>query len=188
MTAPDIAPAAWARIAAERPFLLRLARAQLTCAADAEDVVQEALVSALLGWSTLRDAAALRSWLVGILRHKVTDLLRRRRLAPQAFPHMESDSDDEPFDNAAAWHPAALAGMAGGEQQLMRRQLGRALEACAAELPSPAAQLLLLRELVGLEMDELPQDGTTQGALRVRLHRARHRMRSCLLRSWGAPD
>ncbi len=186
MTDADTEQGAWTRIAAERSFLLRLARTQLTCPADAEDAVQDALVSALLGWSTLRERTALRAWLAGILRHKITDLLRRRRLAPQPLP--AGDDGDEPFGNGDAWHQAVCAAMADGERQLARRQLGRALDACVAELPSPAAQLVMLRDAIGMEMDELPWPGVTAGALRVQLHRARHKLRTCLLQRWGAPE
>ena len=66
------------QIEALRPYLLRFASLQLRDAAAAEDAVQEALVAALAGESGFAGRANLRTWLTGILKHKIVDTVRRQ--------------------------------------------------------------------------------------------------------------
>ena len=60
-----------------RPYLLRYASLQLRDAHAAEDAVQEALVAALAGEAGFGGRANLRTWLTGILKHKIVDAIRR---------------------------------------------------------------------------------------------------------------
>ena len=61
----------------ERPYLLRYARLQLRSSAAAEDAVQDTLVAALAGQSGFAGRSAMRTWLTGILKHKIIDSIRR---------------------------------------------------------------------------------------------------------------
>ena len=65
-----------------RPYLLRYASLQLRDAAAAEDAVQEALVAALVGEASFAGRANLRTWLTGILKHKIVDAIRRQAREP----------------------------------------------------------------------------------------------------------
>src|SRR5258708_19239258 len=66
------------RAAAElRPTVLRIARLQLRNDAWAEDAVSETLVSALEGADRFGGQSQLKTWLVGILKHKIIDQFRR---------------------------------------------------------------------------------------------------------------
>ncbi len=70
---------------------------------DAEDCLQETLLSALRAYPRLRDGANLRAWLYTIAQNKATDALRRRsrrrterldgmgRLEPSETPHQSAD-------------------------------------------------------------------------------------------------
>ena len=76
----------------------------------AEDAVQETLLSALQSWTRFRGDCSLRTWLTGILKHKILDEFRRQqREAPLESPgdvdgaHMDSDSAQDP-DFAADGH------------------------------------------------------------------------------------
>jgi len=60
-----------------RGYLLRVARLQLRDEALAEDVVQETLLAALSG-SGFSGKSSLRTWLTGILKHKIVDAIRRK--------------------------------------------------------------------------------------------------------------
>jgi DNA-directed RNA polymerase specialized sigma24 family protein len=63
-----------------RGYLLRVARLQLRDEALAEDVVQETLLAALSG-SGFSGRSSLRTWLTGILKHKIVDAIRRKTSA-----------------------------------------------------------------------------------------------------------
>jgi RNA polymerase sigma-70 factor (ECF subfamily) len=56
--------------------------------------VQDVFVAALTGLRTFRGSSSLRSWLLGIARHKVEDYYRRRLREPGALP--EDGEGDEP--------------------------------------------------------------------------------------------
>mgnify|MGYP000715180077 CR=1 FL=1 len=71
---PAISPEA---VEGERAYLLRFASLQLRNPAHAEDVVQETLLAALEGLERFSGRSSLRTWLTGILKHKVIDHLRQ---------------------------------------------------------------------------------------------------------------
>lgn len=176
----------------ERPFLLRLARLQLNSDADAEDAVQEALLGALKGWSGYAHKASVRSWLTGILRFKIIDIIRARRMVPlEASPVVDIDDDgsfslDALFTAEDAWHPDVFIDTLCGETQMAQRQLLDIVELCMARLPEQSARLFLMREYLGLDLAEIEQGAAISGGnLRVVLYRARMRLRECTVRAWG---
>jgi len=58
-------------------------------------------------------------------------------------------------------------------------------ELCQKNLPEQQAQIFMLREMVGLEADEICQDmNISPSACRVYLHRARLGLRECLEQRW----
>src|SRR5687768_3076087 len=75
-----------------RPQLLRFALLHLRDAAAAEDAVQETLLAALQSGGGFAGQSTVRTWLVGILKHKIVDHLRRQ--ARQQPLDEESSADD----------------------------------------------------------------------------------------------
>ena len=67
-----------AEFASQRSYLLRYASLQLRNATVAEDVVQDTLVAALNGQQRFAGRSAVRTWLVGILKHKIVDAIRKQ--------------------------------------------------------------------------------------------------------------
>ncbi len=179
----------WRQLAQERPFLLRLARLQLSSAADAEDAVQETLLGAIKAWDSYAARASLRSWLTAILRHKIVDAIRARRyLAPA--PHGLAGEDGREFDplftSDDAWHPEAFVDTVCGATRAAERQLLDIIEICMNRLPEDTARLFLMREYLGMELKEIEQSCSISGGnLRVTLYRARMRLRECAVRGWG---
>src|SRR6266404_3618067 len=66
-----------AEVEALRPYLLRYASLQLRNSDAAEDAVQETLLAALAAEASYEGRANLRTWLTGILKHKIVDAIRR---------------------------------------------------------------------------------------------------------------
>src|SRR3954468_9468751 len=99
----------------QRSYLLRVARLQLRDEALAEDVVQETLLAALSG-SGFSGKSSVRTWLTGILKHKIVDAIRRKQrdatpmaaLAPEGS-ELDVDDFDALFREDGAWQtrPAA---------------------------------------------------------------------------------
>ena len=169
------------RVERERPYLLRYASLQLRDAQAAEDAVQETLLAALAGESGFGQRASLRTWLTGILKHKIIDAIRRTsREAPAAG----EDEFEALFDERGHWieMPAAWANP---DASLDQKRFFAALELCLARLPVKTAQTFMMREHMGLETDEICKElAITATHCWVLLYRARMALRECLTKEW----
>lgn len=181
---------AWSELTGERPFLMRLARMQLSSPADAEDAVQETLLAGAAGWPGFQRTSSVRSWLTGILRFKIIDAIRSRRAQTHRFESISEQemafNIDALFTAEDAWHPAVFVDSVCASVMVERRQLLDLVEICMSRLPEQTAQLFLMREYLGMELPEIEQTCTiSSGNLRVLLYRARMRLRDCAVRGWG---
>jgi RNA polymerase sigma-70 factor, ECF subfamily len=173
-----------------RRFLWRLARLQLRSDSDADDVVQDTLLAAALSAASYTPATPLRAWLTGILKHKIIDNLRaRQRHDPKRGGLQEVVDGWQPakdFDDNDRWDATTFLEHRCPQTLASQKQLMGLLEICLAGLPARAAQLLLMREYLGLDTDEITsQTGLTPANLRVILHRARLQLRRCVVAAWG---
>jgi RNA polymerase sigma-70 factor, ECF subfamily len=169
-----------ARVEEERPYLLRYARLQLRDSHAAEDAVQEALLAALAGEASFGGRSNLRTWLTGILKHKIVDAIRRRSRDPE--PLAETAEFDALFDETGHWHEAPVAWP---ENSLEQKQFFAVLEECLSRLPAKTAQAFMMREHMGYETDEICQEiGVTPTHCWVLLYRARMALRECLNTNW----
>ena len=170
-----------------RPYLLRYASLQLRDSAAAEDAVQEALLAALAGEAGYGGRANLRTWLTGILKHKIVDTIRRQsRERPAADLVSEGDDGefDGLFDNRGHWEEMPDA-WEQPEGALGQKQFLAALEACLRALPERTARVFMMREHLGLETSEICKElGITSTHCWVMLHRARMALRLCLTTNW----
>src|SRR5436190_10762769 len=96
MASPPV-PTAALELEKHRSYLLRFALLQLRDASAAEDAVQETLLAALQAPERFGGRSAVRTWLVGILKHKVIDHLRRTRREP-AVEGLAEESSTEDLD------------------------------------------------------------------------------------------
>src|SRR5437868_678644 len=85
-----------------RPYLLRFALLQLRNSSAAEDAVQETLLAALERAARFAGQSPLKTCLVGILKHKIVDHLRRQAREPQAF-ETRTDDFDALFEEDGHW-------------------------------------------------------------------------------------
>jgi len=158
-------------------------------AAIAEDLVQDTLLAALGAKGDFAGRSNVRTWLVGILKHKLVDHLRKRGrevgLAGDAGDELDEAAWAGRFDGSGHWlerprdwgDPAALAENAA---------LGAAMQACIERLPERARMLFVLREIDGLATDELLEllGISSANNLWVMLSRAREKLRACLEQGW----
>jgi RNA polymerase sigma-70 factor (ECF subfamily) len=168
-----------------RPQLLRFARHQLRNPAWAEDAVSETLVAALEKPHAFAGASQLKTWLVGILKHKVVDQLRRHaREAVSLSAEDGEDIDELLFDASGHWREAPRD-WGDPEHALRERQFFEVLEACVERLPAAQGRVFMMREWLELESDEICKElSITATNLWVLLHRARLRLRDCLQAGW----
>jgi RNA polymerase sigma-70 factor (ECF subfamily) len=170
-----------------RPYLLRYAALQLRDSAAAEDAVQETLLAALAGEANFAGRSNLRTWLTGILKHKIVDAIRRQsRERPDAAAGEDAGEFDGLFDRRGHWQEAPDAWQQ-PEGSLQQKQFLAALEACLRALPEKTARVFMMREHLGLETPEICKElGISATHCWVILHRARMALRLCLETNWFA--
>jgi RNA polymerase sigma-70 factor (ECF subfamily) len=176
------------RIEALRPYLLKYASLQLRNAEAAEDAVQETLLAALAAEASFAGRADLRTWVTGILKHKIVDAIRRAsRERPLEGGDGEGTADfDALFDERGHWleRPAEWQNP---DDALHEKQFFAALETCLAALPERTSRVFLMREHMGLETDEICKElDLTSTHCWVLLYRARMALRACLEMNWFA--
>ena len=155
------------------PFVRRQVRARVAAPADAEDVVQNALIALHRGRHTYRPERPFAPWLRTVVRHCVIDWYRERgrRLSREvavADPDLfaEPTRDEEP-----------------GSQELAG-PLAAALEA----LPAKQREAVELIHVHGLSVAEAAiRAGVSPGALKVRAHRGYRALRT-KLSVWRSAD
>jgi RNA polymerase sigma-70 factor (ECF subfamily) len=162
-------------------YLFRVARRQLRSDAHAEDAVQETLLAALTAQSRYAGDASVRTWLTGILKHKIVDQIRRQ-VRETEIPR-DADGEealDSLFQSDGHWaEPVRAWGNPHTEAELS--QLRRVLSECADRLKPLMSQVFSLRELAGLETEAICKElGITPTNCWVLLHRARLFMQQCL--------
>jgi RNA polymerase sigma-70 factor, ECF subfamily len=140
------------------PVMLRYARRVLRDRGDAEEAVQDALVTAWRTMERFRGDSALRTWLLGITSHKAADVARRRRPHPvddEVLGSTPADARSDPLSAASSV----------------------ALEDALAALPYGQRSAWVLVELEGMTQAEAAEImGTTPDSVRGNLFRARRRL------------
>ena len=176
-----------AEIEAQRPYLVRYAAMQLRNRDAAEDVVQETLLAALSAAASFAGRSNVRTWLTGILKHKIIDSIRR---SSREAPADLSDPDallgdvDALFDESGHWREPPRNWP---EEALEQKQFLEALEKCLAALPARTGQVFLMREHMGFETTDICKElGITATHCWVLLYRARTALRACLEKGWLA--
>jgi RNA polymerase sigma-70 factor (TIGR02943 family) len=178
------------QLVAQRSYLMRFARLQLRNDAWAEDAVSETILAALAKPLAFEARSQLKTWLVGILKHKIIDSMRQR----QREVTLDSGSDDDnadPLDHIAfktdGHFAEKPADWGNPEQDLRSRQFMAIMDACTAKLPPVQGRLFLMREWLEMSSEEICKElGLTPTNLYVQLHRARLRLRECLELHWFA--
>lgn len=173
----------WVELHAD--YLFNFAVGQLRDPSLAEELVQETFLSALKGQDRFAGQSSVRTWLVGILRHKIYDHLRRSCRERAHRAEVPAGGDDENWEDAMMWlHDLAW------ESQLPSRRLELAelrtqLEEALGQLPPRIAQVFQLYAVEERPNAEVcARLNISESNLWVMLHRARKQLRDHLAQWW----
>jgi RNA polymerase sigma-70 factor (ECF subfamily) len=171
--------------------LFRYAMLRLRDRHAAEDLVQEAFLAAIETGERFEHQSRERTWLIGILRHKLLDYWRKQsrqqavsQYANPSEDQNERDADpavDTLFNQRGMWqtHPGRFN--LDPDDLIERDEFWQALSECIEALPERQARAFSLRSVDEVESAEVCQTlGITSRNLWVLLHRARTRLRDCL--------
>lgn len=168
-------------------ILYRYGLARVRDAGVAEDLVQETLLAALQARGSYAGQASERTWLIGILKHKIMDYFRKtsRENSREFYDRLAGDENSEFFDSQGNWQ-GAVSSWSSPDNLLQQEQFFDALQACIERLPPRLAQLFILRELDGMGNDEICQllAISTLNNFWVMMSRARLQLRHCLDLNW----
>lgn len=181
-------PATWVDLYGD--YLFHFARVRVQNSHLAEDLVQDTFLSALKSLDTFRGESQERTWLTGILKRKIIDYYRKKKISYSLNSEEDLDMLDD-FETTGRHYgqwkmehrpqdwPMSPA------QLYEDKQFMRVLELCLKNLPERLSGIFVLREIDGLDSGEICKlFNISPSNLWVILHRARHQLRNCLENNW----
>jgi RNA polymerase sigma-70 factor (ECF subfamily) len=172
--------------------LFRFALMRLHDEALAEDIVQETLLAALQSMKSYGGKSSERTWLTGILKHKIIDFYRKHS---RETPLDESELDLSGFDNFFErddewknhWNSrlAPRGWTSNPEAVYEQSEFFETFQNCMSKLPERVARVFALREMDGLEAGEICEVLCVSSSnFWVMMHRARMSLRRCIEVKW----
>jgi RNA polymerase sigma-70 factor, ECF subfamily len=152
-----------------------------------EDVVQETLLAAIQAADTFAGRSQQRTWLIGILRHKIADHFRKASTRHETPLSALRDGQGTLglYSLKGKWHPSPKSWGNAPNDILEREDFWRIYEVCRSKLPPTLAQCYVLRELEEIPPAEVCKIlDISPTNLSVRMHRARLLLRHCLETNW----
>ncbi len=172
--------------------LYRYALLRLRNEVAAEEIVQETFLAALKSYSAFDGKASERTWLIGILKHKIIDHFRScsRQVSFDSLEGLPAESADL-FQQSGEWvdhfdfdrgpidwgsNPASI---------FETTQFQQTLQQCLGRLPERLSAVFTLREMEEMSSEDVCKvlDISTTN-LWVMLHRARAHLRKCIEYNW----
>ena len=178
--AANINPAAWVDRYGDALFHFALARVKDRTVA--EDLVQETFLAAVKSKDRFRGQSTEKTWLFGILKHKVIDYYRRKKTVMYEQDLTDGVENLDAFFSAkGAWRDMPQHWRLNpGKSHQVREFLDHFYQ-CLADLPPKTAEVFASREIDGLSTKEISKRfEITAGNCWVILYRARVLLRKCL--------
>lgn len=170
-----------------RSQLLGFARLQLRNDSWAEDAVSETVMAVLEKPAAFAGQSSLKTYVIGILKHKIVDQLRSVQREVQVARD-DDGSDEDAFDALFAadghWR-SAPRDWGDPEASFARTEFFEILQLCIDRLPPNIGRIFMMREWLEFETDEICKElRISPSNCWVMLYRARMRLRECLELNW----
>ncbi len=160
--------------------MLKFARLQLRDGTLAEDLVQEALLSAVKNIDKFKRQAALKTWVFAILKNKIIDYLRQKDRFIVESDLQSAEEDNHFFDRNGHWKSECCP-TDWQEREIYSQEFWQLFEACLTHLPARQGRVFMMREYLELPSDEICHTvDITRENLHTLLYRARLQLQHCL--------
>jgi RNA polymerase sigma-70 factor, ECF subfamily len=187
---PSLDPTDW--LGEHGDYLYRYALVRVRDTAAAEDLLQETLLAAMGSYQAHEGRSSERTWLIGIMKHKVVDYFRRLARTPEFQMSIEDCCDDlDWFESGGVWRghwrddQAPVSWPVDAVKLLESREFWVTFDRCLARLSPQIAIAFTLREIDGLSTEEICEVlDVTPNNLGVMLHRGRAKLRHFLESEW----
>jgi len=162
-------------LAAHRGAMLRFARRRIRDEALAEDAVQDALLAALSSHDRFQGQSAIRTWLIGILNHKIQDAFRRETRYVTLEPEDGAEDGNERLERVLGAN--APSHDVDPVDRVAARRMHDALVEEVERLPESLRAVFLMQAIEGVATPDVCRRlNITEANVWVRLHRARKRL------------
>lgn len=153
---------------------------------DAEDVTQQAFLSAVENLSKFREESSFATWLYRIATFAALKVIRKRK-GLDTVSLEEATEPSEDYDSLP--HPEYIADWKQSPEELVERnETQRLLDDALAQLDEKHRLVFVLRDVEGLSVNETAEAlGLTESNVKMRLLRARLQLREELTRTLGDP-
>lgn len=174
--------------------MLKFAQNQLNDSEWAQDAVQECLICAMECCHEFKGNSAFKSWVFAILKHKISDILRKNQKYI-TLSELTDETQDESwvdmlFCEDGHWNqnyaPNAFNdSWSDPQKQTENKYFWQVLEYCLEHLPGDQARVFLMKEYIGLDTKEICGNlKISSQNYYVLMHRARLQLQLCLNRHW----
>jgi RNA polymerase sigma-70 factor (ECF subfamily) len=186
-TIKDSIPAPEQWVDAYSDVLFRYAYIRTGDRSSAEDLVQETFLAALQAYKHFEGRSSLQTWLISILRNKISEYLRACRRQPVKSSDMEPAAED--FFENGKWKVMPAKWSAKPEEEASKKEFWGIFIRCIRRLSPTLADAFILRVMKLMEPNDIcNQLNISDTGLWSRLHRARLNLRQCLEKNWFLSD
>ncbi|MBF0277672.1 MAG: sigma-70 family RNA polymerase sigma factor [SAR324 cluster bacterium] len=144
----------------------------------AADIVQNTLLAALTAKDSFQGKSTIKTWLMGILKHKIMDHYRQKQKENFMSDAEMENIGPEDFNSAGMWHEKPHEWSFSPEQILENKEAQLLLWECIDSLPERMRLLFILREIDGESTETIcDRMNLSVSNFSVLLYRARHKLR-----------
>ncbi|GJL74552.1 sigma-70 family RNA polymerase sigma factor [Nitrosomonas sp.] len=153
----------------------------------AEDLVQETLLAALVAQNSFANQSTIRTWLTGILKHKIVDHFRRQGRVVAIGALVDQDNEDNLeyfFKTNGSWieKPDTFPSP---ESVFQQKEFWEIFQKCLSELKSRQAEIFIAKEMHDMSNEDICKHfSITPTNAWVIMHRARLSLIKCLEIHW----
>ncbi len=171
-------------------YLYRFAIVRVSESVIAEDLVQETLLAALKSFSKFDGKSSIRTWLTGILRHKILDHYRHMYASEKNKVDLEAGNIEDFIEKGSEkgrWKPESAPKNWSElpDKPLHDREFMFILQECLKRLPERIAAIFKMNQLDEMETEAICKEMKISSTnYWVIMHRARTGLRRCLEKNW----
>lgn len=169
-------------------YLYRYAFSRLRKTNAAEEVVQETFLSGIRFHNKYTGAGTERAWLLGILKRKIVDHVRRRtRYDRDGLSEDSNDPSSALFNQQGRWRDGSIPALP--DDQVASMELWDVVKDCLKHIPAGQADVFVLSVMEEMDADHICKElEISQSNLWVRLHRARLALAKCVGSKWNVDE
>ena len=166
--------------------LFRFAYQRVRDADIAEDLVQETFLAAMRAKDRFKGHSTEKTWLYGILKHKIIDHFRRKKYDRSGMNIEDfAETTDKFFSDDGKWQIQPTSWDINPVEAYEQKEFIDTFYQCLSEMPQRLADAFVYREVDGFSTEEICKVlDITPSNCWVMLYRARMLLRRCIEINW----